>query len=92
MLHDIQYYQNIDPLLADNIAMNNVDFVTWNPVDTLSAIYLRAGLRARAISGLKFNSTDDFDKGNFLMNYVKNNKPYEELFTKYNIDKNQYPD
>lgn len=87
MLHDIQYYQNLSPTMADNIAIVNAD-------DSFSGYILKNGLKLRSMLNLPFNSTGVTSNrlGDILMNYVQTNKQYSHLFGKYGVSVSQYPD
>ncbi len=92
MLHDIQYLQysgikNVDEI--DDLAIKLSDY-------DLPGIATKIGLTLRKALGLTFNKhkrLSDPDArilGSELMNFVKTNPIYAQLFQKYNIDPRLY--
>jgi hypothetical protein len=83
LLHDIQYMQKIDPVQADNIAIANADY-------SLPGIVTKTGLTIRKYLGLKFNDDKHYEIGDLAMNFIMKSPQYSKLFTKYNVDPQDY--
>lgn len=77
LLHDLDYISTLDPIIADDKAISELDY-------TISGIAGKLGLTLRKYTGVKFNQPLDIYP--VLKQYVKKHPQYALLFKHYKLN------